>query len=344
MRRRSRVLIMAIAIAATASLLVPQGATAGDTTDYEFSSPLFGLHAAKGGGLLVADAGAGVVKLRGNGSGSLIAEIPGITDAASRNRRAVYAVTGAPDNMLYRARHGHVKPIADIGAFEAAVNPDRGEIDSNAFGVAPLRHGRALVADAAGNSLLMVRRNGSIDWVATLPDQLVPTANLKDLVGCPYPAPENAEFCDLPARIPAQPVATSVAIGPDGAWYVGELKGFPAPTGKSRVWRIERGTRHAKCGSSPRCSVVADGFTSIIDLGFGQDGALHVVELDEESWFAVEFGTPTNGTINSCNVSTGDCEVVTTLFMPTAVASTRKGIFATVAALVPGQATVVKIG
>jgi hypothetical protein len=344
MHRRPRVRTMAIAIAAAASLFVSQGATAGGTTDYEFASPLFGLHAARGGGLLVADAGAGVVKLRGSGSGKLIAELPGVTDAASITRRSTYALTGAPDSMLYRARKGHLKPVADIGAFEAAVNPDGGEIDSNAFGVAPLSHGRALVSDAAGNSLLMVRRNGSIDWVATLPDQLVPTANVKDLVGCPYPAPADEPICDLPPKIPAQPVATSVAIGPDGAWYVGELKGFPAPTGKSRVWRIERGTRHAECGSSPQCSVVADGFTSIIDLGFGRDGSLHVVELDEDSFLAVEFGIATIGTINSCDVSTGDCEVLTNLFMPTAVASTRKGIFATVAALVPGQATVIRVG
>lgn len=192
---------MAIALAAAASLFVSQGATAGGATDYEFASPLFGLHAAKGGGLLVADAGAGVVKLKGHG-GKLIAEIPGVTDAASITRHSVYALTGAPDNMLYRARKGNVTAFADIGAFEAAVNPDGGEIDSNAFGVAPLRHGRALVSDAAGNSLLMVSRDGSVDWVASLPNQLVPTRNLKNLVGCPYPAPEDAAFCELPARSP----------------------------------------------------------------------------------------------------------------------------------------------
>ena len=343
MRHASRVRAAIFAVAATAALFVSQVAQAGIATDYEFASPLFGLKAARGGGLLVADAGAGIVKLQGS-HGALIAELPGVTDAASVTQRSIFALTGAPDSTLYRARNGKVHELADIGAFEAAVNPDKGEIDSNPFGVARLSGGRALVADAAGNSLLIVRRNGTIDWVATLPMERVSTANAKELVGCPYADPENQEICDLPDRIPAQPVATSIAIGPDGAWYVGELKGFPAPTGESRVWRIEPGTRHAKCGKSPRCSVVADGFTSVIDLGFGRDGALHVVEFDEASWFAVELGMPTSGTIDSCDVSTGSCDVLAGgLFMPTAVASTRMHTFATVASLVPGEATVIPI-
>lgn len=62
---------------------------------------------------------------------------------------------------------------------------------------------------------------------------------------------------------------------------MGELKDFPAPTGKSRVWRIAPGTLHAECGVSPSCAVVADGFTSIIDLAFGPDGTLYVVVFDE---------------------------------------------------------------
>jgi hypothetical protein len=47
--------------------------------------------------------------------------------------------------------------------------------------------------------------------------------------------------------IPAQAVTPSVAIGPDGAYYIGELKGFPAPTGESRVWRIDPDAHHVHC-------------------------------------------------------------------------------------------------
>jgi hypothetical protein len=83
-------------------------------------------------------------------------------------------------------------------------------------------------------------------------------------------------------------------------YYGGELKGFPAPTGASRIWRIERGTRHATCGSDPRCSIVADGFTSIVDLKIGRGGNMYVTEIDEASWAAVEIPglQPAGGTVN----------------------------------------------
>ena len=61
------------------------------------------------------------------------------------------------------------------------MNPDRGEVDSNPFDVAALTGGSALVADAGGNSVLIVKRNGNVDWVATLPNELVSTANAKTL-------------------------------------------------------------------------------------------------------------------------------------------------------------------
>src|SRR6185436_18543992 len=101
---------------------------------------------------------------------------------------------------------------------------------------------------------------------------------------CPNAAPAFAFVCGLPPIMNAQPVTASVAIGPDGAIYVGELKGFPAPTGMSKIWRIEPGTLHAQCGTSPACRVVASGFTSIVDLTFGPGGTLYVVELDEATW------------------------------------------------------------
>jgi hypothetical protein len=88
---------------------------------------------------------------------------------------------------------------------------------------------------------------------------------------------------------------------------------------------------------------VVRGLTSIVDLTFGHDGALHAVEIDEDTWLAVELGQSTVGTVNSCEVATGDCEVVTHLRLPTAVASTRRHTYATVRSLVPGRADVVRI-
>lgn len=253
----------------------------------------------------------------------------------------MFAITGlgAPiAQTLFRVSRGGVRELADLGAFEAAVNPDGGEIDSNPFDVAVLSGGKALVADAGGNDVLIVDQQGRVDWVATLPEQLVSTANIKTLAGCPSAPPDFAFVCDLPSMFPAQAVATGVAVGPDGAYYVGELTGFPAPTGASRIWRIEPGTRHAQCGSSPACTVVADGFTSIVDLTFGPDGALYVVEIDEASWAAVELGLGgIGGTVNRCAPSTWTCSAVATgLPVPIAAAVNRDGtLYAAINALTP---------
>ncbi len=321
---------------------------------YEFASPLFGLATAPDGSLLVADYGAGIVELRG-GAGSLVAELPGVTDIAPIGRGDMFAVTGAgpfdTSWKLFRVSRGQTQQIADLLAFEIAVNPDGGAIDSNPFDVAALSGGRALVADAGGNVLLIVDGRGNVDWIATLPDELAPTDNVKNLVGCPSPAPGFEWACDLPPMMPAQPVATSIAVGPDGAYYVGELKGFPAPLGMSRVWRIEPGTLHAHCGTSPACTVVMDGFTSIVDLTFGPDGTLYVTELDELSWLPVELvlsGFPflgIGGTVNACGPGSWTCtEVATELPMSMAATVGTDGVvYAVIWALVPGAARVIAL-
>jgi hypothetical protein len=347
--RLSALLVFGIA---TSLLLVPAtaGAAKYPIPDYPFSTPVFGLATAPDNSLLLADAGSGIVELR-KGVGSPVAALPGVSDVAPLGRGSMFAITGGPDGMLYRVSRGNTRPIANLGAFEAAVNPDGGEIDSNAFDVAALSGGQALVADAGGNSILVAGEDGSVDWVATLPDELASTANAKQLAGCPTPPSTELEFiCGLPEAIPAQAVPTGVAIGPDGAYYVSELKGFPFPLDMSKVWRIEPGTRHAQCGSDPRCSVVADGFTSIVDLNFGPDGTLYVVEMDEASALAVElgaFGIPglmQGGTVNACELG-GSCSVVAGgLTIPLAVAADKTGqVYAAIAALIPGAAQVITL-
>ena len=326
----------------------PIGGAASGVPTYAFATPIFGLATAPDGSLLVADAGAGIVELR-NGEGSLVASLAGVTDVAPIGRGAMFAITAGgpgPDaRKLFRVSRGSVQELADLGQFEADVNPDRGAIDSNPFDVAAAGD-EALVADAGGNDLLVVNQKGDVDWVATLPIELASTENLKALAGCPNPPPPFAYACSLPAMIPAQAVATSIAIGPDGAYYVGELKGFPAPTGMSRVWRIAPGTRHADCATSSACAVVATGFTSIVDLAFAPDGSLYVVEIDEASWAAVELGLPSlGGTADRCQLATGKCtEVATHLVIPIAVAISRGGMaYVAINALIPGGASIITL-
>jgi hypothetical protein len=89
----------------------------------------------------------------------------------------------------------------------------------------------------------------------------------------------------IPEPIPMQPVPTSVARGPDGALYVGQLSGFPFPVGGARVWRLAHGRQP---------EVVADGFTYIIDIAFDRHGRLLVLEIAHNGLLS---GDPTGALI-----------------------------------------------
>jgi hypothetical protein len=330
-----------IALAIGVALIAASSAAAAEDVLIPAATPVFGLSTAPDGSFLIADTGSGVFDYR-KGASAAIAQLPGATDVAAIGRGNMFAITSEAfggDGRLYRVSRGGLREIADLFAFEEEENPDGGMIDSNPFNVAVETGGHAIIADAAGNSLLIADQTGHIDWIATVPDELVSTDNLKSLFGCPE---SGADFCFLPPQLPAQGVATSVAIGPDGSYYVGELKGFPAPTGESRVWRIRPGARHAVCGSSPDCEVFADGFTSIIDLAIGEDGTLYVVELDEASWFAVEIGAGIGGSVNACDTSSGDCtQIATGLPIVTAATVGKDGAVSVIInGLIPGAAAI----
>jgi hypothetical protein len=325
-------------LALTASIASADG-PGWTTVATDFESPLFGLAPTPNGGLLVAD-GAGPTLVDKNGSTSLMSELPGPSDVAPIGQGVALALS---EGRLYRVSQGNAREIADIVAFEEENDPDEDGVESNPFDLARMGNS-TLVADAAGNSIVVVDNRGRVDWVATLPEQLVSPQWLKDIV-CPTEDPEIAFVCELPDMMPADPVATTVAIGPDGAIYVGELTGFPATPGSSRVWRIEPGARHVRCGTDPGCTQVdVEPFTSIIDINFGPDGTAYVLEMDEMSWLAAEEGFGMGGTVNACTAGIGgswDCtEVGTELPLPTAVAVSGGNVYVTLMALVPGLAEV----
>jgi hypothetical protein len=159
------------------------------------------------------------------------------------------------------------------------VDQEGAPTESNPFGIALVRHG-ILVADAASNDLLKIKKDGSIETVARFPTrtQVVP----EGLPEGPPAGPFDAES-----------VPTAVAVGPDGAWYVSELSGFPFNKGASRIWRIEPGTEDAECDPDAKrgpCRLFADGFTSVIDLAWAGDTLL-VLELVKEGLLEAEAGT-----------------------------------------------------
>jgi hypothetical protein len=140
----------------------------------------------------------------------------------------------------------------DIGAHEAANNPDGGLPDTNPFGLLKVDDGY-VVADAGANALLHVDESGTITTLAVFPDRMVE-----------FP-PGSGDM------VPMQAVPTSIAVGPDGDYYVGQLTGFPFPVGGANIYRVPPE------GGEP--VVHASGFTNITHITFDGDGNLFVVEM-----------------------------------------------------------------
>ena len=177
--------------------------------------------------------------------------------------RVTLGEVGAGLGKLYSfSRFRGVRERADLTAYEAAADPDKDipgseGVDSNPTGVLKQRGGFVAV-DAGGNDLLRVSRRGEVSTLAVFPSQFV----------------DAPPFLGLPpgTKIPAQAVPTQVAKGPDGAYYVSQLTGFPFPPGKASVFRVVP-------GQAP--TVYATGLTNLTDLDFGRDGSLYVVEISK---------------------------------------------------------------
>lgn len=285
---------------------------------YELPSAVSDIAAAPDGSILVA-VNSSIHEIRKGGQAHVI-DVPTIPGAAinglvAMGRRSFFATSGGPDLAagagVWRVSAGRARLVADIEAFETTRDPDafegtrwkdrRCEEDpsqgfsagpqSNPFHLAALSGSDVLVADAAGNALLRARTNGRIDWVAVFTPPVDDEGNYRVL----FPLDEDTD-CYV------QPVPTAVAVAPDGAYYVGELTGAPAVPGWSRVWRIEPNAMNVVCPSAS-CQEVISGLTSVIDVAFGPDGMLYVLEYDEASWLAVfDPATRQGGTLNRCDI------------------------------------------
>jgi sugar lactone lactonase YvrE len=146
---------------------------------------------------------------------------------------------------------GEWRFVADIGAYEAANNPDGGLVDSNPYGLLAEPGGHVLT-DASGNALLRVDANGAISTLAVF----------------------QSRRTDPPRSTDSVP--TSVAIGPDGAYYVGELSGAPYDVGSANVYRVVPGEPARLLRTDDAC---LGGFSFVIDLAFDEAGALYVLQF-----------------------------------------------------------------
>jgi hypothetical protein len=113
------------------------------------------------------------------------------------------------------------------------------------------------VADAAANDVVLVKNSGQVSVLARIPTRA-------------ETAPASTLGPGSPAmQVRAQAVPSSVAVGPDGALYVGLLRGVPSLPGTAEVDRIVP-------GQAPR--PVVTGLTRVSDIAFDAKGRLDILE------------------------------------------------------------------
>jgi len=160
-----------------------------------------------------------------------------------RSGRAVTAVN------LAAFAAAHPQPAASLGT-----EPGEVAYDSDPFDVVAY-HGGWVVADAAANSLLQVSPSGQISLLARFP-------------AVSEQAPPGV-FGPGPVTVKAQAVPTSIAVGPDGALYVGILRGVPSDPGTAYIYRVVPGHQP---------SIWARGLTAITAIAFDRQGRLLATE------------------------------------------------------------------
>jgi hypothetical protein len=316
-----------------------------------------GVAAGPHGKLVVTQANGTVSRIvrKGPDRGDIIkiGKVPntGLAPAVDINRRGqIFVVTTDGESKgagkLYRIRPGKGRTmVADIKKYQRRdrdpFDLEKNPKESNPYGLAALKDGSVLVADAAGNDLLRVMPNGKIHTVARVKPRIVKSPNL----GEEGPPPGT--------KMPAEAVITSVAVGKDGSYYIGELRGFPATPGTSQIWRIKPGARNAVCDPAKpnkgKCKRHADGLTSVVDLETGPNGSVYAVELSKMSWLALEAEPPVEGAAEGALIKIAHDTSVKReiakgkLFIPGGVERTRGGkVFVTTPMFGPGAVLRVK--
>ena len=136
--------------------------------------------------------------------------------------------------------------VADVGHFDFQWSADHADLvpgqfpDANPYGVA-VGPTATWVVDAGANTLDRIDKHGNVKVVAF------------------FPNPPSSDA-----------VPTCVAIGRNGAIYIGELTGGGNAPGASTVWRY-----------TPKTGVQAwaTGLTAVTGCGFGSDGKFYAVEF-----------------------------------------------------------------
>lgn len=305
-RRTAAALVAAVALALPVAPATAHGSTpsVSDPIVSGLTTPL-GLAIGRDGTVYVAQAFAGLVtavdrKGRSRTIAKVDPETSAIAGVAAGGRGTVsYVVTGTPPQQVFTVLpNGRRKLVGTTSDIELGSNPDGkvtygftslppgceaslpaemqpasypGDVNPNAYAVAILRDGSRVVADAGGNTLILVRANRAPRVLAVLPPVRVKiTAQAAGLLGLPE--------CTVGATYRLHAVPTDVEVGPDGMLYVSSLAGGPedpaaaaALGGPGGVFRV-----NPRTGKVTR---IAKGFLGAVDLAVSPSGSIYVAEL-----------------------------------------------------------------
>ncbi len=257
------------------------------------------------GSVYVAQSFAGLLtKVRPNGTTSNLVAGEAVSGVDARGYEVVFT-TGdgagpAPELLKRRFPNGTVRTVADLGAFEAAHNPDQGnrygfrrlsdecvdelastvapeqleallpytgQVDSNPYAVTYAPDGGWYVADAGANAILKVTNNGKVEVLhVPRPQKIVVSAEAAQAQGLPD--------CVVGLPFAFEPVPTDVEMNSAGFVIASLLPGGPEDA--------SLGARGAVIRVAPwdnEWSPLATGFLGATNVAIGPGGRIYVAEL-----------------------------------------------------------------
>ncbi|WP_323961269.1 ScyD/ScyE family protein [Arthrobacter sp. JZ12] len=192
-----------------------------------------------------------------------------------------------------RDRHGNIRTIANIAAYEQEANPDQetrygfrdldqaclalqtnlgprasytGQQDSNPIATVPFRD-HVLVADAGANAIFRVDRWGNVSTVAVLP--AIPVTVTEEIA-----AAAGMDNCAVGATYYLEPVPTDLELGHRKMLHVSSLPGGPEDPSLGALGSVF--TVNPWSGETRQ---TVTGLVSPTGLAIDQRGNLYVAEL-----------------------------------------------------------------